>query len=400
MRILQINALADYRSTGRNTIELSEYLEKKGYESWIAYSRCLKPVKNSYRINSDFDVKIHGLMSRITGLQGYFSYFATKRLIKFMKEKSFDLVVLGNLHSNFVNIPMLFKYFTDYKIPVVIVLHDCFMYTGKCCHYTEDNCYKWQTECRNCKFFKKNNPSWFFDRTNKLYNMKKKYYSEMDPLAVIGVSKWITNEAKKSVLKNAKIINTVYNWVDLEVFCPKTNDLKNKYKLKDKFVILGVASGWGKGKGIDLFYKLAEVLPDNCHIVLVGKNDNKKENDNITYIDETHDVFELAEIYNMADVFLNLSLEESFGKVSAEALSCGTPLITTNTTANPELVGENCGYVLENRDIDTILKYVNIVKENKKEFYTDFARKFSEDNFDKNKNLQKYLYIFNDLLKG
>ena len=76
-----------------------------------------------------------------------------------MKEKNFDLVVLGNLHSNFVNIPMLFKYFTDYKIPVVIVLHDCFMYTGKCCHYTEDNCYKWQTECRNCKFFKKNNPS-------------------------------------------------------------------------------------------------------------------------------------------------------------------------------------------------------------------------------------------------
>lgn len=400
MRILQINAVLEYGSTGRNAIELSDYLEKNGHESWVAYSKCLKPIKNSYRINSDFDVKFHGLMSRITGLQGYFSYFATKRLIKFMNEKQFDIVVLGNLHSNFLNIPMMFKYLVDNKVPVVIVLHDCFMYTGKCCHYTEDNCYKWQTGCYDCNFFRKNNPSWFFDKTKKIYNMKKGYYDKIEQLGVVGVSNWITKEAKNSILKNAKIIKSVYNWVDLEVFRPHTNDLKYKYKLNDKFVILGVASGWSKEKGIDLFYKLSDVLPRNYHIVLVGKNVNKKRTDNITYIDETHDVFELAEIYNMADVFLNLSIEESFGKVSAEALSCGTPIITTNTTANPELLGENCGYILENFNIDTILKSINKVKSNKKEFYTNFTRKFSEENFDKSKNLQKYLEIFEEILKG
>lgn len=400
MKVLQINAVLEYGSTGRNAIELSDYLEKNGHESWIAYSKCLKPTKNSYRINSDFDVKLHGLMSRITGLQGYFSRFATKKLIAFMKKERFDVVCLGNLHGNFINLPILFEYFCKYDVPVVIVLHDCFMYTGKCCHYITNDCFKWQVQCENCKFFRQNNPSWFFDRTKKMFDMKKTYYNKLKSLAVIGVSKWITNEAEKSILKNAKIVKCVYNWVDLNTFFPQKNNLKHKYNLTDKFVILGVASGWGEGKGIEKFYELSEKLPNDCHIVLVGKNNNKKICENITYIDETHDVFELVQVYNTADVFLNLSLEESFGKVSAEALSCGLPLVTTGTTANPELVGENCGYVLENRDADTILKYVNIVKKNKKEFYSDCARKFAEENFDREKNSEKYLQVFNELLKG
>lgn len=45
---------------------------------------------------------------------------------------------------------------------------------------------------------------------------------------------------------------------------------------------------------------------------------------------------ELAEHYSMADVFLNPSVQETFGKVSAEALACGTPIIANNATANPE----------------------------------------------------------------
>lgn len=400
MKVLQINAVLEYGSTGRNAIELSDYLKKNGHESWIAYSKCLKPTKNSYRINSDFDVKLHGLMSRITGLQGYFSRFATKKLIAFMKNERFDVVCLGNLHGNFINLPILFEYFCKYDVPVVIVLHDCFMYTGKCCHYITNNCFKWRNRCENCKFFRQNNPSWFFDRTKKMFDMKKTYYNKLKSLAVIGVSKWITNEAEKSILKNAKIVKCVYNWVDLNTFFPQKNNLKHKYNLTDKFVILGVASGWGEGKGIEKFYELSEKLPNDCHIVLVGKNNNKKICENITYIDETHDVSELMKIYNMADMFLNLSLQETFGKVSAEALSCGLPLVTTGTTANPELVGENCGYVLENRDADTILKYVNIVKKNKKEFYSDCARKFAEENFDREKNSEKYLQVFNELLKG
>lgn len=91
MKILQINAVLEYGSTGRNATDLSEMLKKSGHESWIAYSKGNRMIPNTYHINNEFDTKFHGLMSRIFGLQGYFSYFPTIRLIKFIKKKNLML---------------------------------------------------------------------------------------------------------------------------------------------------------------------------------------------------------------------------------------------------------------------------------------------------------------------
>ena len=403
MKVLQINAALEYGSTGRNAIELSDFLEKNGHESIIAYSMCIKPTLNSYRINSAIDVKMHGLLSRLTGLQGYFSYFATKKLIKFMKKEKFDIVNLGNLHGNFINIPMLFSYLIKTQTATVITLHDCFLYTGRCTHYTKDNCFLWKSGCENCPRLKKDNVSWFFDRSKQVFNMKKNSYEKMKKLAVIGVSKWITDEAKLSVLKNAQYIECIYNWVDTDIFKPKENNIKRKFNLEGKFVILGVASSWGTDKGIDGFYELSEKIlkeRENYQIVLVGNNTSKKKIKNITYIEETHDVMELSEIYNMADVFLNLSTEESFGKVTAEALSCGVPVIVPDTTANPELVKDGCGYVFEKFDMEKIINYTDEIHKKGKEFYIRNTRDFAKENFSKNDNLKKYLALFEKIIKG
>ncbi len=400
MKILQINAALDFGSTGRNSLELSNYLEKKGHKSIIAYSRCLKKSDDSYKINSELDIKLHGLLSRITGLQGYFSVKHTKKLISYMKKEKFDVVILGNLHSNCINIPILFNYLLKNKINTVVVLHDCFLYTGRCSHYTEEQCFKWKMGCFDCPRLKKDNISWFFDRSKKTYKMKKDFYDKAQNLAVIGVSKWITNEAEQSILKNAKIIKTVYNWVDLDIFKPKKTELKKKYNISDKFVILGVASSWVEGKGIKYFYELSKKIKDDMHIVLVGGNPSPQENEKITYIDETHDVFELSEIYNMSDVFLNFSKEESFGKVTAEALSCGVPAIVPDTTANPELVGEGCGYVYSGFDLNEVLSYIEKIKLDTKEKYSAHAREYSKTNFNKNNNLEEYYKIIEELTKG
>ena len=104
---------------------------------------------------------------------------------------------------------------------------------------------------------------------------------------------------------------------------------------------------------------------------------------------------ELASHYNSADVFVNFSREESFGKVSAEALACGTPIITNKYTANPELVGEKCGYIVENTK--ETFEAVKLIKENKKTFYSLNCRKFAENNFDKEKNTLQYLKLYKKL---
>ena len=49
---------------------------------------------------------------------------------------------------------------------------------------------------------------------------------------------------------------------------------------------------------------------------------------------------DLAYLYNGAFVFLYTSLRESFGIPMLEAMACGTPVITGNTSAMPEIAGK------------------------------------------------------------
>lgn len=399
MKVLQINAVSGIRSTGRTAVEIADYLNNNGHEGYIAYSDGI-PYEKGYKIGSKVEIKLHGLFSRIFGTQAYFSRYGTKKLLKYIEKIKPDIIHLRNLHGNYINLELLLKYIAAYDIPTVLTLHDCWFYTGKCTHYTIDNCYKWKTECGTCPRLKKDNKSWLFDRTKKMHNNKKKWFSNIPRLGVIGVSEWITNEARKSLLSEAKVITRIYNWLDLEVFKPvNTEDIRNKLDLGDKFVILGVASGWSNAKGLDKFIELSKIISDDMVIILVGKI-NKSINlpQNIISINETHNVNELVKYYSTADVFLNLSLEETFGKVTAEALACGTPAIVFNSTANPELVGENCGYIVEKLDGIEVLRYIREIQVNGKLYYKENCIKYAKENFSKNDRIRDYESIYKILL--
>jgi glycosyltransferase involved in cell wall biosynthesis len=49
---------------------------------------------------------------------------------------------------------------------------------------------------------------------------------------------------------------------------------------------------------------------------------------------------DLPAIYNLCEVFLYPSMRESFGIPILEALACGTPVVTSNTSSMPEIAGE------------------------------------------------------------
>ncbi|MBD1432785.1 glycosyltransferase family 4 protein [Sphingobacterium sp. DN00404] len=53
----------------------------------------------------------------------------------------------------------------------------------------------------------------------------------------------------------------------------------------------------------------------------------------------------LAEIYNKAFGFLYPSIRESFGLPLLEAMACGTPVVTSNRSAMPEIAGNDAVYV-------------------------------------------------------
>lgn len=399
MKVLQINAVSGIRSTGRICTEISDYLNKNSHEGYIAYSAGV-PSFGGYTIGNKFDAKMHALLSRISGKQAYFSTFASMALLKYMNKLKPDVVHLHNLHGNYINLKLILNYLAKKDIATVITLHDCWFYTGKCTHYTADNCYKWKTECHDCPRLKKDNPSWFFDRTKKMHRDKKKWFNAIPRLAVVGVSDWITNEARQSFLQSAKIVTRIYNWIDLEVFKPlDTSGLKSKLRLQNKFVILGVASRWSNTKGLDKFIELAGKVTSDTAIILVGAMKRKTGlPENIIHINETHDAKELAQYYSLADVYLHLSKEETFGKTIAEALSCGTPAIVYDSTACPEILGDRCGHVLSDSNLKTILDSINKLETNGKSYYMDKCKKRAHQEFNSAINIKKTINLYHQIV--
>ena len=251
MKVLQINAVNGIRSTGRIITEISDYLNNNGHEGYVAYSVGLAYMKG-YQIGTSFDKKVHALCSRAFGNQSYYSRISTKKLIKYIANIRPDVIHLHNLHDNYINLKLLLDFLAIKDIPTVVTLHDCWFYTGKCTHYTVDNCYKWKIECGKCPRLRKDNKSWFFDRTAEMLVDKKEWFGSIPRLAVVGVSDWITNEAKDSLLSTGNIITRIYNWIDLDIFKPVgTTSLRKKLNLENKYIILGVSSGWSKAKGLD-----------------------------------------------------------------------------------------------------------------------------------------------------
>lgn len=399
MKVLQINAVNNYGSTGRNCAEIAQFLEENNNVCITAYS-VGKSTKNSVKISSTFEQKMHSLLSRIFGLQGYFSPISTYKLKKYIMKFRPDVVHLNNMHASYINIKELLLFLGKNKIPVVVTLHDCWLFTGKCTHYKRIECYKWIYGCNNCPQLKEDHKSWFFDHTKKMWDDKYLGFRSIEKLAVIGVSDWITNEARKSVFfEHALLHERIYNWVNLETFYYRENNLKSSLCILGKKVVLGVASVWNEKKGLSVFLNLAKRFGNDCVVVLIGKMPQSKHGANVVTIGAVSNERELADYYSIADVFLQLSQEETFGKVVAESLACGTPVITNKYTANPELIDSTCGIVLEDSDIESIYSACKSIFEKGKGFYqancVDRAKKW----FSAEKNIPRYVEVYLKMLE-
>ena len=100
MKIIQINAVYKFASTGRNTMEMHEYCLQHGIESHVFCSNMSDEEHNIYMIGSKLDHKLHALWSRVFGRQAFFSHYATRKILKTIDEIQPNVVILGNLHGN------------------------------------------------------------------------------------------------------------------------------------------------------------------------------------------------------------------------------------------------------------------------------------------------------------
>ncbi len=400
MKVLQINAVYGYKSTGIIVKDIDKTLQINGHESYIAYQKCSTRPNNGYKIGNIIDCKTHGLLTRIIGKQAYFSILSTKRLLQYIDIIKPDIIHLHNLHSNYINLNMLLKYLEYENIKTIITLHDCWFFTGKCFHYSVIGCKKWQKHCENCPKLKDDVPSWLLDQTAVVFHDKEKYLSAIYDLVIVGVSDWISNEAAKSFLKGKRII-TIHNGVDLDIFKPTESDIKMKLGVENKFVILGTANKWLDKINKNTFHYVTNQLAEDEVMLLIGcsKEQMGKLPDRVIGIEYINSREELAQIYSTADVYVNVTWEDSLPTVNIESLCCGTPVITFDSGGSPEIINQDTGIVVEQGDYKSLFNAIREVKLKGKEYYKLRCIEHGVKNFNKNDRyldyIQLYQYIVN-----
>ena len=401
MRVLQINATYGIGSTGRNVFETDCYLRKQGHQSYAAWgiSTTTKTDARIFRVGSVFDHKVHALLMRLTGKQGYYSKRATKKLCKQIEKIAPDIIHLHNLHSNYVCLPLLLDFLAEKDYPVVITLHDCWFFTARCYYYTQYGCNKWQKDCSACPahacFEKK-------DQETAMLRLKETKLQKLSRLGIIGVSDWIADEARTSILKNSFRIQRIYNWIDGDIFQPvEVEHLKQELNIAQRKVVLGVSQAWsGSRKGLGEMISIAEKWKDDVLVILIGGIDkNQKLPENVLAVGYVKDVKDLVQYYSLADVFANPSRMETFGKVTAEAMACGTPVVVYGNTGCKELVKEGCGMIAEDGNEEDFIKSVQQVLEKGKGFFSDNCIAYAKEEFDMQKQLQKHCDFYEELLR-
>lgn len=355
MRILQINSVCS-GSTGRIAAGVSRVLNEGGHESLILFGRG-EPARDiaCERIETTLSFWGHTLYARLTDRQGFASTQATRRIICSIEAFRPDVIQLHNLHGYYLDWRVLFRYLKSAGIPVVWTLHDCYAFTGHCAFFDAAECERWRTGCGNCPQTRAYPQSWFFDQSARNYREKHVMTKGFERLTIVSPSVWLKNLVGQSFLKEYPV-QVIPNGIDLDAFRPVTSDLRERYHIGNKRLILGVANIWEPRKGLFAFFDLAKRMGEEAVIALIGlsRAQCRALPKGVIGLSRTASVDELAAWYSAADVFVNPTIEDNFPTTQIEALACGTPVVCYDTGGCAESLDDNCGIVVPKGDVPAL----------------------------------------------
>lgn len=328
-------------------------------------------------------------------------FFTSKKKVKFSNGftgdmpipiseiNKFDLIHLHWINNGFFNLEKINKI----NIPIVWTIRDMWPFTGGC-HYTL-GCNKFHFNCKSCPSIK----NLLFNNDFILDLFKKKIsVLKNKNIHLVGISKWIETEIKKSLIfKNSKVYQ-IYNCIDDDLFFPeKINVAREKLNLPQKKFIILIGS-----------QKLNDKLKDNKKILELV--DNKKFKDfyfitfgskfnsfkNLKNFGFVNDKNILRKIYSAANIFMSFSKQEAFGKTIVESIMCNTPVISSDNISSKELIihKEN-GYIVEDKNYSDAIQWIyNNLNKNIKDVNIFKSKKFSLKEIS-----SQYIHLYSKILK-
>jgi glycosyltransferase involved in cell wall biosynthesis len=314
-------------------------------------------------------------------------------IVKTQAYEEADIVHLHWICNGFISINQISKI----DKPIVWTLRDMWPLTGGCHHSL--GCDKFQTTCGSCPQLGSERKR---DLSTFLQKRKERCYS--NKITFVGISNWITDQAKKSRLLGNSKLEMIPNNIDLKSFYPSDkNEAKRFFNLSSDKPVLLFGAQYLKSiyKGYDILLDLLNVLDENVRVIYFGRQDTE-ELKQLT-LDTTYLGFlsteEMRMAYTAADLFISTSRVESLSKTVAESMACGTPVVCFDQTSSADIVDhKKNGYLAQPFRSDEFLTGIKYVLN-----HAD-SKKLSENAvekakmFDAEKISRKYIELYSELL--
>ncbi|HBI04875.1 MAG TPA: hypothetical protein DDY49_12700 [Paenibacillaceae bacterium] len=197
--------------------------------------------------------------------------------------------------------------------------------------------------------------------------LTKGYQSILDFIACCDIVYAISETTKQDAISyggiNPNIIKVVYGGLDSEFKVIEPNPIAKvaeKYKIAKPYLLYTGGSDFRKNipRLIEAFSHANNELNNHYELVITGSvsqytfSMSKMKNLIFTGYVSNED---LVELYNGATLFVFLSLYEGLGLPVLEAMACGTPVLTSNTSSLEE-IGRDVAYLVDPYNSDQIAR--------------------------------------------
>ena len=245
----------------------------------------------------------------------------------------------------------------------------------------------------------------------------EKFWLKLDIMGLKRASHLIalSHNTKNDLIKYMKIppgrISVIYDGIDHNIFKPSDVALE----LLDKPYILYVGSERPRknlGRLFEAFAQLKKEFPD-LRLVKIGaegrsakyRKDTRMKmgglgiTRRVIFVDYVSER-ELARYYSSARLLAYPSLYEGFGLPPLEAMACGCPVVTSNASSLPEVVGD-AGITVDPHDTDSLAQAMRRVLTDSK-LREDMIKKGLEQakKFSWEKAAEQTLEVYNKVAAG